>query len=668
MVQDAVAGGSAVYAELVIRLTHDLGRLWRVELASTQPGSSASTERTGRALLDLDALRDVQNDMDEYGRRLTEALFADEAVREGFRLAAALAGAQQLRVRLYIDSDVAAVHAVRWETLRTPEGTALATGDRVLFSRYLRSPDWRRVPLVTERDLRALVVIANPSNLSSFAPEGAPLEPINVADELERTRRALGSIPITAYSEPGTATLEHLVQGIREGHNIVYLVCHGSIVAGETRLYLERSSGETTTVTGEELAAEFAQLRQVPSLVVLASCQSAGSGSSGALSAVGPLLARVGVPSVLAMQDRVSMRTSAQFAETFFTELTRDGRLDRAAAVARTRVKSEPDYWVPVLFSRLSNGCLWPPPTEGPAEFEQWPAVLSHIKRGSCIPIVGPGLLEFLLGPTREMAQRWADTYHFPMSPDERQDLPQVAQFLAVNQSDPGFPADELGRYIRREVVERYGEVLTPGQDDDTDDRVGELISQVGRHQRAKNPTDPHAVLARLPFPIYVTANPDSLLTDALVEAGKQPVVEVGHWNDQVDQPESIWDVEPTYKPSLERPLVYHVFGHVRDRQTVVLTEDNFFDFLLHVNRGEWKIPETVAAALSKNALLFLGFQTDEWGFSRSLQDDHEPARPKPGRPQTARCGPDRSGRGQQSGSAPRQKVPRTVLRGRAHQ
>lgn len=110
-------------------------------------------------------------------------------------------------------------------------------------------------------------------------------------------------------------------------------------------------------------------------------------------------------------------------------------------------------------------------------------------------------------------------------------------------------------------------------------------------------------------------ANPDSLLTDALEEAGKQPVVEVGHWNDQVDQPESIWDVEPTYKPSLERPLVYHVFGHVRDRQTLVLTEDNFFDFLLHVNRGEWKIPETVAAALSKNALLFLGFQTDEWGF-----------------------------------------------------
>jgi hypothetical protein len=604
-----------VYAELLVRLIPDMDGTCRVELAFTQPGSTAPTERSGRATFDVDELREVQNDVDEYGRRLTQALFADSSIREGFELATVLAGAQQLRLRLDIDAAASDLHALRWETLRTPDDAPVATGDRILFSRYLRSPDWRRVPTVLERELRALVMIANPTNLASYSPEGVPLQPINVPEEVERAKRGLGSIPTTIYSDQGTATLEHLIQAVRDGHNVVYLVCHGAFVQGRTRLYLERDSGETTTVTGDELADELSQLRQLPSLVVLASCQSAGSGTGGALAAVGPMLARAGVPSVLAMQDRVSMRTSGQFVETFFSELGRDGRLDRAAAAARTRVKSESDYWVPVLFSRLSSGCLWPPP-ETTTEFGQWPGVLRHIRRGSCTPIIGPGLIEFLLGPTREMAQRWADTYHFPMAPQDRQDLPQVAQFLAVSQFDPGFPAEELAQYVQREIIERYGQLAeTDGVGGDIDQHVRRLVSEVGRRERAKNPTDPYRVLASLPFPIYVTANPDNLLADALEEAGKQPVVELSRWNDQADLPPSIWDQEPGYKPTAERPLVYHVFGQLRERQSLVLTEDNFFDFLLRIDKGSFKVPEAITAAWSKNALLFLAFQTDEWHF-----------------------------------------------------
>ncbi|GAC1322201.1 MAG: CHAT domain-containing protein [Chloroflexota bacterium] len=612
--------GTGVYAELLIRVTPEFGRQCRVELAFTQPGSTAPTEWSGRAIIDVDAIRAAQNDIDDYARMLSDALFSDEEVRKGFALAEVLAGSQQLRVRLYIDSDQSELHTLRWETLKTPNGTPIATGDRLLFSRYLRSHDWRRVAMVAEHELRALVLIANPSNLSSYGPEGTALEPINVDDELERARRALGTIPMTTYTQPGTATVEQLIDGIRAGHNVIYVVCHGAFVNGQTRLYLDRDSGETASVTGDELARELEQLRQLPALIVLASCQSAGSASSGALAAVGPQLARVGVPSVLAMQERISMRTASAFVETFFTELNRDGRLDRAAAVARTKVKGEPDFWVPVLFSRIQSGCIWPVIADHSMDFERWPALLSYIKKGACTPILGFGLIEFLLGPTREMAKRWADTYHFPMSPHERQDLPQVAQFLAVNQY-PGFPADELARYIRGEIIERYGDIAEGhrgASDEDVDEHVRSLVSEVGRRQRANNQYDPYRVLARLPFPIYVTANPDNLLAEALVEAGKQPVIELCRWNDQADLHAPIWDTDPDYKPTPDRPLVYHIFGQLRDRESLVLTEDNFFDFLLQINgngNGEWKIPPVVTAAWSKNALLFLGFGPDEWTF-----------------------------------------------------
>jgi len=614
MVQDSIAGSSVQYAELLIRITPELiGRWCRVDLAFTQPGAQVPTERQGRAMFDLDALLEVQNDLPEYGRRLAAALFADEAIREGFTLATALAGTHQLRLRLYVDSDTPDLHAIRWEALRTPADLPMATGDRILFSRYLRSPDWRRVTLVPERELRALIVIANPADLEHYSPEGTPLQPIDVEGELERARVALDGIRTTEYASPGSATIENLVGGIRAGHNLIYLVCHGALLKGETRLFLERESGETTTITGEELAQEFRQLRQVPALVVLAACQSAGSASGGALSAVGPLLARAGVPAVLAMQERVSMPTASEFVGTFFTELRRDGRLDRAAAAARSRVKNEPDFWVPVLYTRLANACLWPPPAQEADDFQKRSAVIDQVRKGTCTPIIGPGLVEFLLGPSRELAQGWADAFHFPMSPNDRQALPQVAQFLAVEQS-PEFPADELARYVYHEIVARYGQLLPQESVADEDDYVRALVSEVGRRKRASDESDPYRVLASLPLPIYVSTNPDNLLCDALIEAGKQPVVELGRWNEDVEF-ESIWDTEPDYKPSVDRPLVYHVFGQLRTRESLVLTEDDYFDFLLRVGTPQWRVPDVVAAAWAKNALMFLGFQMDDWAF-----------------------------------------------------
>ena len=74
-------------------------------------------------------------------------------------------------------------------------------------------------------------------------------------------------------------------------------------------------------------------------------------------------------------------------------------------------------------------------------------------------------LSESLLGSPQEIAQRWAETYHFPMAPHEREDLPQVAQYLAVNQ-DPRFPRDELIEYLRQELLARYDDQLPDDLDD----------------------------------------------------------------------------------------------------------------------------------------------------------------------------------------------------------
>jgi hypothetical protein len=68
-------------------------------------------------------------------------------------------------------------------------------------------------------------------------------------------------------------------------------------------------------------------------------------------------------------------------------------------------------------------------------------------------------------------------------------------------------------------------------------------------------------------------------------------------------------------EPTAERPLVYHLFGTLDEPDSLVLTEDDYFDFLIGVTSRNNLIPGTVRDALADSALFFLGFQLDDWSF-----------------------------------------------------
>ncbi|MCU0503123.1 MAG: CHAT domain-containing protein, partial [Anaerolineae bacterium] len=172
-----------------------------------------------------------------------------------------------------------------------------------------------------------------------------------------------GDIPFTALAGRGQVTLATLLARLRDGCDILYLVAHGMIVDGEPQILLEREDGGRAWTAGRELAARMGELAQPPGLVVLVSCQSAGSGDAepsthdgGALAGLGPRLAAAGVPAVVAMQGNLTMATAAAFMPTFLRELRRDGQIDRALSVARGAVRARADWWMPVLFTRLADG------------------------------------------------------------------------------------------------------------------------------------------------------------------------------------------------------------------------------------------------------------------------------------------------------------------------
>ena len=603
------------YAELELSIRRKGNGLYAVDLRFSQAGGETD-ERLAKGSvevsLDFDQLRSGALDASSYAHALTASFFRNSDLKAAFVTARSNSQSANasLRIRLFIDFGAPELHGLSWELLQDPDtGTPLFTGEQILFSRYLSSADWRPVTLRPKSDLKALLAIADPTSLKDYN-----LAPVDVTGELQRAQTSLNGISVTALATRGEATLINLAGTLRDSYDVLYLVCHGTLVDGRPWLWMEDESGNIARTAGADFVARLSELQNRPRLVVLASCQSAGvdnRNNGQTLAALGPLLAEAGIPAVIAMQGSVSMETVASFMPVFFRELLRDGQIDRAMAVARGAVRDRPDYWMPVLFMRLRSGRIWYVPGFGTEkeEFEKWPALLSKINAEPCrcTPILGSGLTETLIGSTREIAQRWAETFRFPMAASDREDLPNVAQYLAATQ-DRDFPRSELSKYLRKEILRRFP-TAPP------DYKLDQLLQFVGGQRRKESSTEPHRVLASLPFPLYITTNPDSLLENALVEAGKAPQSEICRWNGDLETLPSIYDKQPDYRPDADHPLVYHLFGQFSQPESVVLTEDDYFDYLIGVTGNKDLIPGVVRAALANSALMFLGFQMDDWDF-----------------------------------------------------
>ena len=545
------------------------------------------------------------DDPEAYAEALTAAFFTPEVRGEFSRFRAAAAALEStMRVRLTIDANAPELHAVRWETLRDPDRAGdktaqLFTGEEIVVSRFLSSgTDWRPIRLKPKGALRALIVVANPATGAKYG-----LEPIDVEAETALATKAMSGVETARWAANETVTLNALASRLRDDFDILYLVCHGKIVEGEPYLFL----GEGQPSAGAELVQAIRELEHRPRMVVLASCQSAGSGGVG-LAALGPRLAEAGVPAVIAMQGNVLMTTAAEFMRAFFEELLEDGQIDRAMAVARGKVRNAPDFWMPVLFLRLRDGCIWYEPgfgRDGQADFDRWKAICSSVRSGRFIPILGPELGEDIFGGTRELAGNLAARHAFPLSEDERTDLAKVTQVICVEQKR-SYACEALQNEFLAQIGRRLSpDALTAGQ------ASLPALLDAAVNQCRSNRDHPYRVLSELPASIYLNASYEPLLVRVLKAEGKNAEPVFTSWRGE-DVPQRPQPQNP--KPSPESPWVYHIFGIFGKPNSMVLTEDDFFDYLIATSRLDLLLP-TLVGRLMQSSLLFLGFRLDDWRF-----------------------------------------------------
>lgn len=212
-----------------------------------------------------------------------------------------------------------------------------------------------------------------------------------------------------------------------------------------------------------------------------------------------------------------------------------------------------------------------------------WEGLLYAIENKACTPVLGAGACAGVLPLGRDIANAWAKQDDYPFQDTEY--LPHVAQYVAIRSghNTPKFR-------IRKEFAARNRP--------DFDDR-----------------DEPHRLVADLRLPVYVTTNYDDFLMQALQRGPnpREPKREICQWyklrsRDKLEQ-------DPGFEPTPEKPLVFYLHGALDIVESMVLTEDDYLEFLVCVSEYENLIPPSVSERFTTSSLLFMGYSLDDMNF-----------------------------------------------------
>lgn len=221
-------------------------------------------------------------------------------------------------------------------------------------------------------------------------------------------------------------------------------------------------------------------------------------------------------------------------------------------------------------------------------EEADWERLIDQLERGDCTPFLGAGACHGVLPTGSALSNQWATRYDYPFT--DRDDLARVMQYAAIREGDPVTLKQKVCRYLTSIDPPDFGD-----------------------------PAEPHALLAEFPIPIFVTTNYDDFLVRALRAAGKQPNSTMCSWSAGMDYDKEFFDSRPGMSPQYPSPLVYHLHGRMGMPKSLVLTENDYLEFLAKIASNHDSepllIPSVVLSAFANNPLLFIGYSLQDWTF-----------------------------------------------------
>jgi hypothetical protein len=131
----------------------------------------------------------------------------------------------------------------------------------------------------------------------------------------------------------------------------------------------------------------------------------------------------------------------------------------------------------------------------------------------------------------------------------------------------------------------------------------GQLVDAITKEvDTGCSPSPMLRALARLDFPLVVTTNYDRLFEQALSEAGKRPRISV--YNPR-EEPTTEFEDE-----TVQSPVIYKLHGDVAHRESIVVTDEDYIQFVLRMSDKEPfdPIPLSLKHYLKRWTTLFIGY------------------------------------------------------------
>ncbi len=80
-------------------------------------------------------------------------------------------------------------------------------------------------------------------------------------------------------------------------------------------------------------------------------------------------------------------------------------------------------------------------------------------------------------------------------------------------------------------------------------------------------------------------------------------------------QANALFSEKKGFNPDSTRPIVYHLHGHRSVPESLVLTEDDYIDFLVRISGDSALLPPIIQSSLTNKMLLFVGYSLADWTF-----------------------------------------------------
>ncbi len=223
--------------------------------------------------------------------------------------------------------------------------------------------------------------------------------------------------------------------------------------------------------------------------------------------------------------------------------------------------------------------------------YDEWDELLRYIYEKRCCPFIGPEASIRWIPTNNDIAIKLAEEHGYPF--DDAKQLPQVAQYLAILQNEM-YPKKYLANILR--------DIPAP------DFSLPEYKNTI------------YAVLADLSLPIYVTTNYDHLMEEALRNKGKDPETEFCRWNSAVikyakSAQISFVSDNRRYMPTPANPLVFHLYGDMDYPISMVLTEQDYVDFMLNMSNLDINsvvLPSVISRSFAISSHLFMGYSLND--------------------------------------------------------